>query len=674
MSQTASSDRPVRRFAGLPLALALAMGLLVATASQVAVTFAELTPDWSSLSSTLDLRLWSTPLGGEIVFFIAAQLLVHLGFGLLVWLLARSTLFVLPRLQVGIRWLTAAWFGVGVVWVLVANATLYPWSSSGFHSKLLLDPVFGQMRLFDLLTLVVAAVVVGLLAMAIRAVPPLRAIVPRALAYGAIVVAVALTVQFVQASGGSSSGGNTQPNIIVIGIDSLRPDVIGSRDRLGITPNLDVFLNGGAHEFKDAITPLARTYPSWMSVLSGQYPRTHGIRENLMPRPTEKGRELLPDIDASYGFDTVLTPTIGAADFLLGSANDLPLPNLLANTVAGRVLFPATYANRAAAHTYRPATFTSWLRDEIEPSGPQMLAIHLTLPHWPYRWSEREDQIFDLATDRQYLYLNAVIAADRQFGELMRILENKGMLENALVVVLSDHGEALGMPAEDALLRGAVAKEMIGNAKIALWGHGSGVLSPNQYATFLAVRGYGKAELPPSRSHQEPVALVDIAPTVLDLAHLPASGHHFDGMSLGPLLVSQDAQLAARLRERPRFTETGYRTPLLDAEHIDEAAIVGNAAAFFEMNPVNGRFEVRKELLQRLMQDKERAAFTKRWLLAAIPIEFGADRTRYVLIDRQSGPPRRLVQAPDANAEPEVARLWAAFHQHYGDELLPPLP
>jgi arylsulfatase A-like enzyme len=39
------------------------------------------------------------------------------------------------------------------------------------------------------------------------------------------------------------------------------------------------------------------------------------------------------------------------------------------------------------------------------------------------------------------------------FGDVVQVLQSKGVLENALVIVLSDHGEALGIPAE-ALLNG----------------------------------------------------------------------------------------------------------------------------------------------------------------------------------------------------------------------------
>ena len=73
----------------------------------------------------------------------------------------------------------------------------------------------------------------------------------------------------------------------------------------------------------DAITPLARTFPSWVSMLTGRHPHTTGAYMNLLPRELIHAGHTLPqllrehgyrtyyaidetrfsNIDASYGFD-----------------------------------------------------------------------------------------------------------------------------------------------------------------------------------------------------------------------------------------------------------------------------------------------------------------------------------------------------------------------------------
>ncbi len=283
---------------------------------------------------------------------------------------------------------------------------------------------------------------------------------------------------------------------------------------------------------------MARTSPVCESILSRRYPRSTGARENLIALSTLEPFESVAqiarrngyysifatdevrfsNIDQSFGFDSVITPSMGAADSLLGKFNDLPLPNLVANTRLGKWWFPATYANRAATVTYEPDTFVHWLDAEVQADRPTFLAVHLALPHHPYNWAEPGDRVFGRASDNLYQYSNAVIAADRQFGAIIQSLQRKGLLQDALVVVLSDHGEALGLPESDTMLRGSVAREMLDGQRISLWGHGSSVLSQHQFSTFLALRGFGSVNLPPAyREHDAPVSLVDLAPTIVDL-------------------------------------------------------------------------------------------------------------------------------------------------------------
>ena len=65
------------------------------------------------------------------------------------------------------------------------------------------------------------------------------------------------------------------------------------------------------------------------------------------------------NFDESYGFDQVITPPIGAIDFVIGSYNELPLATVVANSKLGRWLFPYSYANRGAATMFQPQTYLS---------------------------------------------------------------------------------------------------------------------------------------------------------------------------------------------------------------------------------------------------------------------------------------------------------------------------
>ena len=92
------------------------------------------------------------------------------------------------------------------------------------------------------------------------------------------------------------------------------------------------------------------------------------------------------NIDTSYGFDQVITPPIGASEFLIGKLADTPLSNLLVNTRVAGWLFPHVYANRGAADTYDPDVFVERIDRELRTAQPLFATVHLTLGHWPYTW------------------------------------------------------------------------------------------------------------------------------------------------------------------------------------------------------------------------------------------------------------------------------------------------
>ena len=69
----------------------------------------------------------------------------------------------------------------------------------------------------------------------------------------------------------------------MIGIDSLRLDELKRFGGTGLTPNLDRFLEH-ADVFADSTTPAARTFSSWVAILTGRAPTETGARFNLGAR------------------------------------------------------------------------------------------------------------------------------------------------------------------------------------------------------------------------------------------------------------------------------------------------------------------------------------------------------------------------------------------------------
>jgi hypothetical protein len=625
-------------------------------------------------------RALGSVLAWQLAKFGAVLLLIHALLGLLAFALARLTEAAFPQRLIARRaWLIAGWFALLCGILMAANTTWF--RSSIFASE---DSGWRQLILgLHPIAIVIAALSLLIVWLAVRAARDLK---PRTLlAPGTALLAIlALLVWAARpASLWAAVPAPTEspPHIVILGIDSLRNDLTIPRRGDADTPNIDAFLQQ-ARRFNDAITPLPRTYGSWVSILTGRHPTRTNARVNLMPRKLVHEGTTLADtlhghgyrslyatdevrfanIDRSFGFDELITPPIGAVDFLLGYAGDMPLVNLVASTPVGKLLFPSNHANRAACVTYEPRQFVRRVERELTISGPSFLAIHLTLAHWPYAWAGRPiPRVPEAYRDE---YGAAVAEVDRQFGDVMRLLAEKHVLDNAIVVLLSDHGEALGAEG-DSMLRGTGTGREIWDS---LWGHGTSVMSPTQYQVLLAMRAFGRAKLPgPDQDYDWPVSLEDLRPTLEQLVTGRAPVD-VDGISLLPYLA--DPSRATALASRIRFTETDFNTPDVLAGRYEASGIIDEAAVYYELDYGSGWVQFRKDRLPELLARKQRAAISPTSLLAAIPGPPGQG-PRYLLTDRRNPAPRALEGPPDPSSEPEARRLWDALKARFPGELPP---
>jgi hypothetical protein len=663
---------------GLTLALLLGAGFLAAsiwwTLADLMVAIAN---DKVTASVARD-QVIGPVLTERLIAFGMALLALHLSFGLLAFGLARLTAAAAPRFAENRRlWLVVAWFLALVALALMSNATWYPasrfspeesWLHSSWHG---LKPIHVALATLLLLVIALASRVLGA-----RSGRPRVALLASA---GGILLLVGFVLSQGVSFAARPAATYSKPHVVIVGIDSLRNDLVDPKTGERLTPHVDAFLDG-AHRFSDATSPLARTYPALVSLLTGRHPVSSNARFNLMPRGLVHEGDTLgsslqasgyhtvyasdevrfANFDSSFGFDQLITPPVGLSDFLLGKAGDLPLVNLLSPTRVGAWLFPAKHANRAAYVTYRPADFVARLDRELMVESPIFLDVHLTLSHWPYSWAG----LTRPSTPPEYrlAYRRAVAAVDRQFADVLRALEHKGILENAVVVVLSDHGEALGGPT-DSMLRKTGTGADIWNS---LWGHGTSVMSPHQYGVLLAMRGFGQAHLPGEpATHAWPVSLEDVRPTLQEFAtgSAPAS---VDGISLLPFLA--DSGSASKLAARIRYTETDFNTPMVLAGKYNESGLMHEGAAYYEIVPQTGWVQLRPGRLPELMAKKQRAALSTDSLLAAIP-SWTDDTVSYLFTSRESPFPRRLTGRPDPRENPEAARLWDALHARFPGEL-----
>lgn len=457
-----------------------------------------------------------------------------------------------------------------------------------------------------------------------------------------------------------ASGTSTKPNIILIGLDSLRPDYISYFGNKAVhTPAIDQFLKAAVY-FTEVYTPLARTFPAWVSILTAKHPKHSQARINLDEAgPVAKHATLAKQLKAAnyetmyatdekrfsnittdYGFDSVLGPRMGLDDFILGSLSDFPLTNLVINLPLGSFLFPYNYGNRAAAITYEPDHFLQQVKTGLRGrSGkPLFLALHFCVSHWPFTWAN-DHQASDLTLAERYQ--SSVERVDKQFQALLQILKENGLLENSLLILLSDHGTTLGLPGDRLLTktnyRGIpqrlnwVTVNKLSSPKVAgidpennysldtAYGQGTDVLSLKQYQVLLAFNYFGKSGtqswLLSPHAVSVRASLLDLAPTILEFLHQPQM-QKVDGRSLLPYLFDP---LKKEMVSMPQYLETGYSVSEIETNKIAVEKVVSRTIQLYEVNPQSGYLSVKQSVKPAVLENKQRAVLWGPWLLARYP-------------------------------------------------------
>ncbi len=311
-------------------------------------------------------------------------------------------------------------------------------------------------------------------------------------------LAIGLAIGLTLIACGCTQGPEPPPEIVVITIDTLRADRLGCYGHEGgLTPNLDRLAAGGVR-FADASAPTPVTLPSHTTLFTGRYPSTTGVRDNgtfVVPDEEVTLAEVLGDA----GYDTAAVvasyPLQSRYGLDQGFARyDDQLPGADASTSAG--FFP-----ERDAFTVTERALEVWKGME---GGRRFLWVHYFDPHAPYAAPE------PFASRHEHPYDAEVAFVDEQVGRLLARLE---LRPDALVVVTSDHGEGLGEHGE--LTHGVFLYQTTMQVPLLIWSPG---------------------RVPQDTVIDDPVGLVDLAPTVAGLAGAQGLGE-LDGADLRRLLA-----------------------------------------------------------------------------------------------------------------------------------------
>jgi arylsulfatase len=319
---------------------------------------------------------------------------------------------------------------------------------------------------------------------------------------------------------GSSAPDGPPWNVVLLCLDTVRADHLGTYGHARpTTPALDA-LAARATVFRDTSATAGWTKPSVPSFLTGTYPSQHGVFEGSARNEAGEVTDLLPasattlaEVFQQHGFDTAAF--VHNAQLRAGNGFEQGFETYVQESLDAREL---------RWHGL------DWL-DGRASTDPFFLYLHFLDAHWPYpapeefltrfapaeataRFRGKDSKaLYSAINDGEHtmtaedraaleaLYDGALAYLDAELGKLFAGLEQRGLAANTIVCVVADHGEEFGE-----------------HGKV---GHGHGLWRNLLHVPWIL--------FVPGKSAQRvdtPVSLVDLFPTLLAAAGLPAPAGH----------------------------------------------------------------------------------------------------------------------------------------------------
>ena len=280
-------------------------------------------------------------------------------------------------------------------------------------------------------------------------------------------------------------------NVLLVTIDTLRADALGSYGGAAATPNLDRLAAAGAR-FEFAHAHAVVTLPSHASILTGAYPFEHGIHDNAGYRLPEDSLTLAGRLRAE-GFATGAFVAAFPLDSQFGLDSGFDTYDDRFGHAEGPSDF--TIAERSAETVVAAAR--AWIGAQ---PGRWFAWVHLFDPHAVYRPPPPFDSRYAASP-----YHGEVAYTDYALGPLFETARAAGG-RPTFAVVTADHGEALGEHGE--LTHGLFAYE--------------GTLHVPLIFAQIGPEATGSRAGAGGVVSTDPVRHVDIVPSILDALALPA--------------------------------------------------------------------------------------------------------------------------------------------------------
>ena len=257
-------------------------------------------------------------------------------------------------------------------------------------------------------------------------------------------------------------------NVLLIVIDTLRADHLGCYGyKRPTSPYIDTLAEGCAL-FETAIATAIPTHPAFTTLNTGQYSITHGIVAHGMPGPLPRSLPWMPTVFQKHGYTTCAVdnlsdwkPGFGRGfEFYIDPTSRRALAINCDNRAINRraIAWLNQYAGQEPfycmlhywdPHTpYLPPRAYRKLFYQGNPNRPEdtrmaALGNHPLGKTWRETWFNK---LGTQITDPEYieaLYDAEIRYCDEGINQLLETLRETGVLENTLVVLMSDHGEMM---------------------------------------------------------------------------------------------------------------------------------------------------------------------------------------------------------------------------------------
>lgn len=246
-----------------------------------------------------------------------------------------------------------------------------------------------------------------------------------------------------------------RPNVLLILADDMGYECLGANGSTYLSPNLDRMAQEGVRFENCHAQPLST--PTRVELMTGLYNNRNYVNFGVLDHEQrtfgnmakEQGYKTCiagkwqlgtdKSLPAHFGFDNYCLWQLSSEKNNKGSRYAAPLYDVDGETIVGDI------------ETYGPDIYSDYICDFIDKNSrdPMFIYYPMALIHTPVdptpdsrEWQDRSTRIVTLPKDRT---VDMVAYADKIVGKLIKKLDDKGILDNTVIMFVGDNGTNSGV-------------------------------------------------------------------------------------------------------------------------------------------------------------------------------------------------------------------------------------